>query len=337
MRAHLGQPANRSSISACFLLATPNRISNTRPGSSNFEETIQENSFAFLRSYLLYVDDRFGIIPINSSYQTGYFRVRSLERNSSINADVAFRAAKERKSCILVFISMEDIETFWIINLEAFWINMIAGGIFFLLGLLVSIWLIPHFTIRLIRKRNKNYLKQKVSFAIEELCDFFSSMPHQFTPNQLARPIYSANLKYPKHNDFITWLKPDLFEEIALLAMSKNILEAIRNMNSKEKHELVENEIIRLEQLRNSLENIVGIHSNALEDDIINGVSQLCLDIRIVIRKHKRDDALFEELLNHKEGIFGASHLKTVYENAFGLLKRLVQQPGFSVGRSESF
>jgi len=35
------------------------------------------------------------------------------------------------------------------IDLESFWINIYAGSIFFILGILVSIWLIPKFTIRL--------------------------------------------------------------------------------------------------------------------------------------------------------------------------------------------
>ncbi|EZH75870.1 hypothetical protein ATO12_03510 [Aquimarina atlantica] len=40
------------------------------------------------------------------------------------------------------------------IDWESFWINIYAGSIYFILGIFVSLWLIPKFTIKLLKRKN---------------------------------------------------------------------------------------------------------------------------------------------------------------------------------------
>ena len=221
---------------------------------------------------------------------------------------------------------MIDLQSFWARNHESFWINILAGIVFFVL----SVWLVPKYTLRLIRKRNKKFLKQKISFAIQELCEFFNRMPPSFIPNESGCVVYAANIKYPKYDDFVALFKSDLFKPAAYEELLLNVLKTIQDMDSTSRHELIESEISRLNSLQGELESMVGIHANALQEEIVNEISHLCLDIRITIKKHK-DDHLFAELLKQNEGTFGASHLKDVYASAFSLLKNLVKQDGFSI------
>jgi hypothetical protein len=215
------------------------------------------------------------------------------------------------------------------IDWNAFWTNIYAGLIYFALGILVSVWLIPKYTLRLIRTRNRKYLKQKISFAISELCDFFNKMPSEFKVNDNTSVIYCTNLKYREHADFVAILKPNLFEPMAIDKTYVRILESAVNGQSTDRYELMNDEIRRLRNLRNSLENIVGTHSNGLEDLIINEISQLCLEVRIAENEYDFN-RIQEEVTGNKEGIFGLGNLKNVYENAFVLLSKLVKQKDFS-------
>lgn len=215
------------------------------------------------------------------------------------------------------------------IDWNSFWINIYAGLVYFVLGILFSIWLIPKFTLRLIQKKNRKYLRKKISFAISELCNFFNRMPPEFKVNENTCTIHCKNLKYKEHNDFVAILKPNLFEPIAIEETYVRILRSITNSDGIDRYELLRDEIIRLQNLRNSLENITGIHSNSLEDSIINEISQLCLEVRILENQNEFNKT-YEQLTGNKEGIHGLGHLKNVYESAYELLSKLVKQKGFS-------
>ncbi|MEP2669024.1 MAG: hypothetical protein ABJH04_08515 [Cyclobacteriaceae bacterium] len=214
------------------------------------------------------------------------------------------------------------------IDWNSFWINIYAGSVYFVLGILVSIWLIPKYTLKLVRKRNKKYLKQKISFAISEICNFFNKMPSEFKVNENTSAIYCTNLKYSEYNDFVAILNPNLLQPAAIEETYVRILNTARNSESIDRYELMKDEMERLQKLRISLENITGTHSSGLEDLIINEISQLCLEIR-VLENMSDFNRVHEELTGEKEGIHGLSNLKKVYENAYELLLKLITQKGF--------
>lgn len=212
---------------------------------------------------------------------------------------------------------------------ESFWINIYAGSIYFVLGILFSVWLIPIFTLRLIRRRNKKFLRSKISYAISSLCDFFNQMPPEYRVNDETCAIHVKNHKFPQYNDFVAILKPNLFKPVAIEQLYVNVLKSVTENVSIDRYELMQDELKRIQELRESLEEITGLHSSTLEDEIINEISQLCLEIRIV-EKNNRSNIIHEHLTGEKEGIHGLGNLKSVYEKSFELLKNLVKQNGFS-------
>lgn len=213
---------------------------------------------------------------------------------------------------------------------ESFWINIYAGSIYFALGILVSVWLIPIFTIRLIKQKNKRFLRTKISYAISSICAFLNQMPPEYRVSEEVCFIRSKNLKYPEINDFVAMLKPDLFKPVAPEQLYVNILKSVTENESIDRYELMRDELKRIKELRESLEELTGLHSNTLQDEIINEISQLCLEIRIV-EKNSKGNETHEYLTGEKEGIHGLGKMKGVYEKSFELLKNLVVQPGFSI------
>ena len=211
------------------------------------------------------------------------------------------------------------------IDWNSFWINIYAGGIYFILGILFSIWLIPIFTLKLIRRKNRRFLKSKISFAIVSICDFLNKMPPEFRVNDEVCTIGIQNPKYPDVDDFVAILKPNLFKPTAVEQLYVNILKSISRSESIDRRELMQDELSRVKELRESLEQITGLHSTTLEDKIINEISQLCLEIRMVERNNEFNKT-HEHLTGEKEGIHGLNNIKEVYEKAFNLLKNLISQ-----------
>jgi hypothetical protein len=126
---------------------------------------------------------------------------------------------------------------------NSFWVNIYAGLIYFILGILLSIWLIPKYTLRLINNRNKKYLKQKTSFTISELCSFFNRMPQEFKVNNEVRTIHSSNLKYKDLSDFVSILSPDLLKPAAIEETYLRIIESALQSKAIDRYELMKDEI----------------------------------------------------------------------------------------------
>lgn len=212
---------------------------------------------------------------------------------------------------------------------SSFWINIYAGFIYFILGIFISIWLIPHFTIRLIQRKNHRFLRSKIAYAISSLCDFFNQMPPEYRVNSEECIIDVRNLKFPDINDFVASLQPNLFKPTAPEHLYLKILKSAAEYEPIDRYELIQSELIRIKKLREDLQEITGLHSNTLQDEIINEISQLCLQIRMVEKTSKSNDT-FEQLTGEKEGIHGLGDLKLVYEMALELLKKLVSQKSFT-------
>lgn len=212
---------------------------------------------------------------------------------------------------------------------DSFWINIYAGLVYFILGMLFSIWLIPIFTLRLLRKKNKRFLRTKIAYSISAICEFFNKMPPEYCVNDETCLIHVQNQKYPELNDFVAILKPNLFKAIAIEELSVNILKSANENESIDRYELMNDELKRIRELRESLEDITGLHSNTLQEEIVNEISQLCLDIRIIEKKSKFNKT-HELLTGEREGLHGLGDLKDVYQKAFELLKNLTKQDGFS-------
>lgn len=57
-------------------------------------------------------------------------------------------------------------------NWNSFWMNTIVSSIFLILSIVISIKLIPYFTVKLIKRKRKVFIVSKVSLLIQELSNF---------------------------------------------------------------------------------------------------------------------------------------------------------------------
>ncbi len=213
------------------------------------------------------------------------------------------------------------------IDWESFWINIYAGSIYFILGIVVSLWLIPKFTIRLLKRKNIIHFRTKITFVISELCDFLNHMPNEIKVNDDSTIFLVKNKTYPDLFDFVALLKPNIFKPIAPEQLKLNILNCITKKTGEERHVFVKGEVERLKQLQKSLENILTAHSLNLDDKIISTISTLCIEIRL-IENEFRFNAMSEELTGKKEGISGANRIDKIYDIILQLLHLLEKEDG---------
>ncbi len=213
------------------------------------------------------------------------------------------------------------------IDWNSFWINIYAGSIYFLLGIIVSIWLIPKFTIRLLKRKNIIHFRTKITFIISELCDFLNHMPNEIKVNNDSTTFLVRNKKYPDLFDFVALLKPNVLKPVAPEQLKVNILEKISESSGEERHDFVKGEVDRLKTLQNSLENILTTHSLNIDDKIISTISSLCIEIRIIVNEF-RFNATSEELTGEKEGISGANRIDKIYDIILQLLMMLEKEDG---------
>ncbi|MBP8791700.1 MAG: hypothetical protein KBE41_12945 [Lutibacter sp.] len=211
---------------------------------------------------------------------------------------------------------------------NSFWMNFIVSFIFLLLSILISIILIPHFTVKLLKKKRKKYIVTKISYVIQEFCEFIEKSPFkdsEITTEQLS--IYT-NKKDLKNYRFIGIIDLNVFKEITHLKVKILILGILNNLSPEDGFELVKKEKSKLDSFRVKLESIINYHSLDIDEEIISDVSQLCLEIRALEIKYNYNhsiDDLIEKGLTKRTGVFGISEIAEIYRLTLNLLKKLLE------------
>jgi CRISPR/Cas system-associated endonuclease Cas3-HD len=226
----------------------------------------------------------------------------------------------------------------FIFDWNSFWINIIAGLIFLVLSILVSTWLIPKFTIRLIRKRNKKYSITKISALLQELCEFISESPFRDKDLNSEHISVFTKKKDLKNYRFVAICNINVFNKIVFPQMSIKIYDYYESHETNESYKLITDELNRLREFRIEIERILMVHSLHIEEDIIQKISNLCLDIKALESKYKFNleyDKLIKEcrekegtdeteIAVERNGIFGISEIPKIYENLLQLIKELI-------------
>lgn len=210
---------------------------------------------------------------------------------------------------------------------NSFWINIIAGLIFFVLGVLVSIWLIPRFTIRLIKKKNKKYLIVKFGAVLQEFCDFLSESPFRDKELNYERISVFTKKSDLKNYRFVALCGINVFNEIVYPKMTLVIYDFYKDRNPDDAYKLISEEYSRLKLFRFEIERILTVHSIHLDDDFVQKISNLCLDIKVLETDYKSNllyNELLEETNSEKNGIFGLNELPKIYKNLLSLIKELI-------------
>ncbi|MFS4454506.1 hypothetical protein [Maribacter sp. 2304DJ31-5] len=210
---------------------------------------------------------------------------------------------------------------------DSFLMNSFVSLIFLIISILISILAIPHFTLKLLKKKRKKFITTKISYIIQEFCGFIEKSPFkdkELTSEQLS--IYTTK-KDLKNHKFIGIIDLNLFKEITHLKVRKLILSKFQNLNPDEKFDLVTLEKKRLDNLNTKLETIIGFHSLDIDQEIISDVSQLCIEIRAFEIKYKYNnsiDDLIEQGIAERTGVFGTIEISNIYKLILELFTKLL-------------
>jgi hypothetical protein len=210
---------------------------------------------------------------------------------------------------------------------HSFWMNCLVSSIFLLISIYISIKLIPYFTLKLLKKKRNKYFITKVSYIIQEFCEFLEKS--KFKNPNITREQLSifTNKKNSSKYRFIGITDLNVFKEITSLEIKILILDS-HKLNVDDRFELVKNEKIKLDNFRAKLENIINYHSLDIDENIISEVSQLCIEIRALEIKYNYNhsiDDLIEKGLTKRIGVFGLSEISEIYMIILELLKNLLE------------
>lgn len=210
---------------------------------------------------------------------------------------------------------------------NSFWVNIFAGSIYFILGIFCSIWLIPKFTIRLLKRKNIIHFRIKITFIISEICEFLNRMPKEFKNGNDSTTFLVQNSKFSDLDDFVALLNPNILKPAGPEQLKVNILKTIQKCSGEERFVLLNSEIERLKKLQTSFENILASHILNIDDELISSLSSLCIDIRRIINEFEYN-YVSEKLTGKKEGIHGANRLDKIYDKIIDLLRLLEKENG---------
>jgi hypothetical protein len=221
---------------------------------------------------------------------------------------------------------------------KSFWINVISGGIFFILSTLVAIWIIPRITIKLINKQRESNFQFRITFLIEAICNYFNDMPDEFKVNDLHSTFYGKYIKNSK-SPTIVGLNPNLFIPRAFEDTMSLMTKVISNYLPEQKHELILKEYDRLKDLKLKLEYFIQLHSYNIDEKIVEQISVLCFNIGKIPESFKFYEEL-EKLIgnpNHDSLNWGAYDLIDLYERLFTLLNDILKFAGFNIVNRDAF
>ncbi|MCK6609015.1 MAG: hypothetical protein L6Q46_12065 [Flavobacterium sp.] len=217
---------------------------------------------------------------------------------------------------------------------KSFWMGSFINLIFLIISIFISIKLIPYFTLKLLKKKRKKNIITKVSYVIQEFCQFIEKST--FKSSDITNESLSiyTNKKDIKNYRFIGITNLNVFKEITHLRVQELILEQFEKLTPDEQFEKIKKEKERLDLFSSKLEAIINSHSLDLDEEIISDVSQLCIQIRALDIKFNYNnsiDDLIEKGLTKRTGIFGISETKEIYVSILAILKRLLEQETIEV------
>lgn len=216
---------------------------------------------------------------------------------------------------------------------NGFWLNVIVSAIFFIFSVLVSIKVIPYYTIKLIQKKNKGYIERRTIALVHEICILLNRAP--FKDQELNRHNLSlfTSGNGSGYYRFAGCVRINVLSEILRLKMFGVVNQYFNGFDVELRYEALQKESIRLTEFRNHIENIIGIHSLHLDEDIISSISEICLDIRSFDLDFEFNKTL-QELFpkdGDKEipGVSGIGEVARIYQKLLEVLNSIIVKSKF--------
>ena len=228
---------------------------------------------------------------------------------------------------------MESIDLFlkdfdW----NGFSLNILVSGFFFILSVVASIKLVPYFTIRLIQRKNRKYIKRRTTAIVQEICRFLNNSPYRdFELHQYNLSIFTSRPEDEGYQ-FAGLVKINVRNEVLRLKIFIVVAEYFNKMETYQRFESLKNEYDRLVEFRQLIENILGYHSLHLDEEIISEVSEICLDIRsfeLAFEFNQTLTKLFTEKGNEMPGVSGVGEIAKIYQRLLEILNRIIERSNF--------
>jgi hypothetical protein len=215
---------------------------------------------------------------------------------------------------------------------NGFWLNVLVSSIFFILSIPLAIKFIPIYTIRQLNKKNKKFIARKISYVIQEMCEYLNYSPYSDKELYKEKISIFTTKKDLKNHRFVGLLKINVFNKVNYPRIFLMIVEHFKKLSIDEQFKLIKKEKERVKDLREKLEKTIEIHSLHLNEKMISEISDLCLDIRSFEIKFKFNfgiDDLIEKGIAERKGVFGILEIAKLNERLAVLLKELIQEKYF--------
>lgn len=212
------------------------------------------------------------------------------------------------------------------------WLNVLVSSFFFLLSILVAIKVIPYFTIKELRKKNKKYIVRKISSVIQEVCEYLNYLPFKDKVlNQDQLSIFTTKKDLENHR-FVGLININVFNPVSFPKINLVIIDHFEKLDIKNSFELLKTERQRLEAFRLKLESIIDVHSLHIDDTTLSEISDLCLEIRSFDIRFKYNytiDDLFESGKAERKGVFGVLEYAAINVRILHLLENFLKDKSF--------
>jgi len=223
-------------------------------------------------------------------------------------------------------------EFFSNIDSSDFLLNVLVSSFFFLLSIPVSIKLIPYFTIKELRKKNKKYIVRKISSVIQEICEYLNSLPFKDNVLNHDQLVISTTKKDMKNHRFVGLININVFNPVSFPKIVVVICEHFKSLDIESSFQLLKTERQRLGVFRLKLESIIDVHSLHIDDKTLSEISDICLDIRSFEIKFEYNNTIDDLIENGKAvrpGVFGVMDFAKINKRILDLLKKLLNDKCF--------
>ncbi|WP_460023774.1 hypothetical protein [Marinifilum fragile] len=199
---------------------------------------------------------------------------------------------------------------------NSFWINVIVSTMFLILSIIISIKLIPLFTLKLLQKKRKSFITSKISILLLELCEFFEK--NTFKTKEMCKEnlfIYSLNKKANK--ELVGLIVYNITDKDVACKIDRQITKSVDRNDIENSLKKLENEYQKIIQLKTKLESFLDIHTLDIDTEYLLLISDICMKIRafeIKFNRNYNSKDLFDKGLMKRHDIEGISELRNSYE-----------------------
>ena len=218
-------------------------------------------------------------------------------------------------------------------NMDYWSLLILVSSIFSVFCLIVAIKVIPYYTIRLIQKKNKGSIERRTIARVHEICILLNRAP--FKDQEQYRhnlSIYTSG-KGSGHYRFAGCVSINGLSEILRLKMFGVVNQYFNAFDVELRYEALQKESIRLTEFRNHIENIIGVHSLHIDEEIISSISEICLDIRsfaLDFEFNKTWQELFPpDGCKEMPGVSGIREIAKIYQKLLEVLNSIIVKSKF--------